>query len=176
MEGEGPQRRLFLALWPDEEQRRQLVGMQERVTDQGGRPVGASNLHVTIAFLGNVAASREEELQRIAADWSRLQADLAFTRFAHWPKARLICLEAPEPPRVFLDAVSRLHEELRAAGFAVEDRPFRAHVTLIRNVARLDKPVGLPAIHHPFIWPVGSLSLVASTPAPGGSIYSVLSV
>jgi len=163
--------RLFLALWPDEALRRKLLAVRPKLGTQGGREVPATNFHVTLAFLGSVASDQVARIEQAAAGW-HCRARLEFTRLAWWPKARLLCLEAPEPPAVFLDAVAALHSGLREAGFALESRPYRAHVTLVRNVGRpvacLDAP-GLPVD-----WPVGGIALVASVQATGGSRYSVL--
>lgn len=176
MNGPDPKpQRLFLALWPDGIQRKRLVDIQKTVLGVSGRAVVPANLHVTVAFLGNVTAVRQQEVERIAAEWIVPKVDLAFARIAFWPKARLICLEAPEPSAAFLDAVAQLHACLREVSFVIESRPFRAHVTLIRHAAQQPAPAELPVLPSPLLWPVRTLSLVASTSAPGGSVYTVLS-
>jgi 2'-5' RNA ligase len=54
--------------------------------------------------------------------------------------------------------VIELHSELRKGGFQLEDRPFAAHVTLLRKAKR---PAAFPAL-PPVQWPVGEFSLVES--------------
>jgi 2'-5' RNA ligase len=60
---------------------------------------------------------------------------------------------------------------LRSAGFTLEDRPFRAHVTVARDAAKPDavQPEGV----LPVAWTVDNLSLVRSPPRGGGQ-YQVL--
>jgi 2'-5' RNA ligase len=60
-----------------------------------------------------------------------------------------------------------LHGALRAAGFALEERPFAAHVTLLRRarMPRLIPP--LPRV----AWPVDEFVLMRSRTSPKGSIY-----
>jgi 2'-5' RNA ligase len=171
--------RLFFALWPDDSQRERLL--RERLLSAirdvrpaaGGRAVPTGNLHVTLAFLGNVAPERVPDLRAVAA--ARVWPDtcLVFDRLAWWPKARLLCLEAQPLPPAFAEAVRAFHEDLRLKGFSIERRPFRAHITVARNVA------SAPVDPHgqqipPISWPVQEVVLVASTPTPDGSVYRVL--
>jgi len=165
--------RLFFALWPDEAQRQRLAELATAMPlAPGGRRVPPSNLHVTIAFLGSVPADRVPALQDISASHDWPAVDLTFDRLAVWPRARLWCLEAPELPPAFQSAVESFHDALRSAGFVMERRPFRAHVTLARNLpaamVREERPV------PPFAWPVRGVELVLSTPTREGSAYEVL--
>jgi len=62
-------RRLFFAFWPDEATREAMHhSARKAVRGSGGRPVPASNLHVTVAFLGSVAESLRPEVERIGAE------------------------------------------------------------------------------------------------------------
>lgn len=167
-------RRLFFALWPDDTQRdalRSIVLALGPAT--AGRLVPAGNLHVTLAFLGTVAEERIPSLQDVAAARSCPATELVFDRLAWWPRARLRCLEASTLPDAFVSFVETFHEDLRRAGFKVERRPFRAHITVTRNVP--SPPSGPPDQPLPgFVWPIRGMTLVASTPTPDGSVYEVL--
>jgi RNA 2',3'-cyclic 3'-phosphodiesterase len=167
--------RLFFALWPDEALRQALAGwLKPLIPADIGRPVPAQNLHVTLAFLGNVEPERVAVLESLAGTLEWPAVDVVFDRTAYWPKARLLCLEAATPPDALLAAVARLHESLREAGFEIERRPFRAHITLVRNLPGPPEPgEGLQGVPE-FVWPVRGVALVASTSAPGGSQYRVL--
>jgi RNA 2',3'-cyclic 3'-phosphodiesterase len=167
-------RRLFFSLWPDDRQRDALWSVIQALCPvPSGRPVPARNLHVTLAFLGSVAADRIPSLRAVAAARSCPAADLVFDRLAWWPRARLRCLEAHALPEAFVSFVEAFHDDLRAAGFEVERRPFRAHITVARNVSSL--PSGPSAQPVPgFVWPIRGMALVASTPTPDGSVYDVL--
>ena len=113
------------------------------------------------------------DLMAVAAVQAWPEVDLSFDRLAWWPKARLLCLEASTLPQPFVDAVLGLHDNLRSAGFAIERRPFRAHITLVRNIGQMAAP-GLPRSFAGFPWPVRGMALMASRPTPEGSQYSVL--
>lgn len=133
----------------------------------------ADNLHVTLAFLGNVQEDQLPALRTVASAFAWPEADLVFDRLAWWPKARLLCLEASVLPPTLIAAVDAFHEELRRAGFKVERRPFRAHITVARNVAAWPQDAPARPI-PPFQWALQGVALVASTPTPGGSVYQVV--
>jgi 2'-5' RNA ligase len=168
-----PALRLFFALWPEDSQRAALRSLVDSLQPPlSGRPVPWANLHVTLAFLGNVDPGRIGALRSLAAGQAWPTLDLVFDRLATWPKARLWCLEATNLPPVFAAAVDAFHDSLRAAGFPFERRPFRAHITLARNL-----PLPLAATSRPvppFHWPVRRVELVESTPTGGGAVYRLV--
>ena len=61
------QLKLFFALWPDDNVRESLAKFNLKLARQCvGIPMQASNLHITLAFLGNVAKSRLDCLLSMA--------------------------------------------------------------------------------------------------------------
>ena len=63
-----PARRLFFALWATAEERRALsAAAAAAVGTSGGRAVPEENLHVTLAFLGQVPASAHRRARRTRA-------------------------------------------------------------------------------------------------------------
>ncbi len=77
----------------------------------------------------------------------------------------------PQTTPLDLDVLVRqLHQSLRTASFFLEDRPFAAHITVIRKGA---PPDSLPAL-PPVAWPVREFTLVRSVPAQGESRYEVI--
>jgi len=167
-------RRLFFALWPDARQRAALVESIAPLQQVSGRPVPPGNLHVTLAFLGNVAADRIADLEAGVAALAWPTLELAFDRAVVWHKARLLCLEASRPPAALIAAVARLHEALGEAGFNIEHRTFRPHITVVRNLP--PSPGALPDrdLQPPFVWASQGIALVESSQQRGGSIYTVL--
>jgi 2'-5' RNA ligase len=169
-------RRLFFALWPDELQRQALEhAAAKAVRHSGGRPVPASNLHVTLAFLGSVPVERIPELQRVARQQAaslarHSPATLCFSRFAYWKEARILCALAAEESPTARALATELQDATSAAGLNPDRKPFQAHVTLARKVAR---PGELPKL-HPVVWSFDSFALVESRTEPSGSVYSVI--
>lgn len=59
--------RLFFALWPSDEARAALAGWRDALPRPGGRPTAARNLHLTLAFAGDVDAETRTCLEQAAA-------------------------------------------------------------------------------------------------------------
>ena len=171
-----PARRLFFALWPDETQRRALEhAAAKAVRHSGGRPVPVANLHVTLAFLGSVAAARVPDLQRSAREQeARLAHDappaLTFARLAHWKEAQILCALAAEPSPGAHGLAVALQEATAALGLSPDRKPFQAHVTLARKVVRPGAPLRL----RPVVWSFDAFALIDSRTEPSGPVYSVV--
>ena len=73
--------RLFFALLPDEVVRKQLRRLQKDLSQAGGRPVPAENLHLTLLFLGDVPTEKIEAVRDTAADVAGCRFDLVLDAF-----------------------------------------------------------------------------------------------
>lgn len=161
--------RLFFALWPDRPARAALARLAQEIARDGqGRAPRAVHLHVTLAFLAAVDEGHVPaviEAGRAAAEDAE-PFGLALERVGGnaYGVAWLTPHGVPAPLRALHETLA---DRLRNAGFALERRMFRPHVTLARDCARPAHRGSLP----PIAWPVERLSLVASMLAPGGSQY-----
>jgi RNA 2',3'-cyclic 3'-phosphodiesterase len=180
-----PVRRVFFALWPDAALRTALArATHKAVSACGGRPVPAQSLHVTLAFLGSVLESRTSELEAIAgrvaaslsagAGTNAAPPQLIFDRIEHWQRLQMICAtvgaESGEAVAVVGSLADALKREAVAAGFAPDLKPFRAHVTVARKVARPTHSLDM----HSVPWSCTEFALIESRTAAGGAIYSVI--
>jgi RNA 2',3'-cyclic 3'-phosphodiesterase len=175
-----PTRRLFFALWPGEEERAALLhAVRELVLASGGRPVPPANLHVTLAFLGAVPAARVPDLSaiasRAAAAFPRAALPLTLTLqgIAHWAHAQVLAIPAREelglPPGV--QGLARmLCHEAAGAGFDPDLKPFRAHVTVARKVARSPPASAM----RPVAWSFAAFALIESHTLAAGAAYSIV--
>jgi len=151
--------RLFFALWPDDSARAALAPLAKRVAGEGGgRPVPAPNLHLTLAFLGEVAPDRVEAAKSAASGIRGERFELVLDRVGAFRRAGVGWAGPAQAPRALLDLQSALDSALRAAGFKLEDRPFAPHLTLARKLGR---PVAAASI-EPVAWLVGRFALVES--------------
>jgi RNA 2',3'-cyclic 3'-phosphodiesterase len=177
IEAREPTRRLFFALWPDEGLRATFAHtVHKAVRASGGRPVPAHNLHVTLLFVGSVPERRIPELEGIAARVVASHAitapppELVFDRVEHWEKPRVLVATASAALTVVNALAAGLQTETLRAGFAPDLKPFRAHVTVARKVARLTHSLRM----HEVRWPVTGSALVESCTLPEGPLYSVI--
>jgi 2'-5' RNA ligase len=185
-----PTRRLFFALWPDDTQRAAFAhATRKAVRSCGGRPVPEQSLHVTLAFLGSVPERRVPELHTIARQVAQAAAAhgspllVSFDRLAYWPKAKVLCAlgEAADDREAVSGAhatgptdapalTESLKSETVAAGFAPDLKPFRAHVTVARKVARVPGTFDMRKV----LWSFDAFALVESRTLPEGPVYSVV--
>ncbi|WP_343501485.1 RNA 2',3'-cyclic phosphodiesterase [Alloyangia pacifica] len=173
--------RAFLALPLPEPLVPPLLAVQEALPV--GRAVPEENLHVTLAFLGEVAEAELRELhlelegQALPGCWLRVTGLESFGGRA----TRLLAAEiACEPGLVALQG--RVVRACRAAGIELERRRFRPHVTLTRfgaglrgeALARLERAVAGQVALATGAEVAEELRLVASTLTPEGAIYETL--
>jgi len=164
-------RRLFYALWPSDELRRQMEHeTRKAVRHCGGRVIPAANLHITLAFLGSVTESKLGATIACAKTTTVRPFELVLGELKWWERQQLLCLEPIAGGDALQDLVGRLQTELRAKDFAVERRPFRAHVTLAREVRRAHEFKAIKELH----WQVERIDLIESQTLPSGSVYTVL--
>lgn len=164
-----PAQRLFLALWPDDGVRAQFESVRRQLPLYGGRLVAARNLHATLVFLGTTGSARRTCLERALASVGGDAFELALTKVEYRRRGGMVWLSAAENPSALGDLLAGLNAALAACGHVPEPRPYRAHVTLARDVRHA---ATAPAF-APILWRVHDFCLVSSTPTPSGSEYAV---
>jgi RNA 2',3'-cyclic 3'-phosphodiesterase len=128
----GERIRLFCGLRLPDDALERLVAWQTRLGD-GGRVVPRENLHVTLAFLGQVAATRLPEvvdgLRAAAASAGGIR--LAAVRYREARSVGMVVLEDEGGHATALaDDLQRRLERLGV--YRREDRPWLPHVTVLR--------------------------------------------
>lgn len=125
-------------------------------------------LHLTLAFLGEVSEARVAAARRVADAVAAASFDLPLDRLGYWKRNRILWAGGVSPPLTLL--VNNLNDGLRAAGFALDARPFVAHMTLLRD-ARCNE---VPMLAEPVAWPVAEFALVESKPSNEGASYETI--
>ena len=163
--------RLFFALWPPAAS---VVALAEWAAQAqvrtGGKVTGAASIHLTLAFLGEVAEERIADAIRAARNVRGTRHRLPIERAKIWRHNRIAWVGPEETPAALDALVQSLHEQLRAQGFGIEARPFAAHVTLVRKAAKTARLPPLPVLD----WPVDEFTLVRSKLSSKGSGYEIL--
>ncbi|CDH47641.1 RNA 2',3'-cyclic phosphodiesterase [Candidatus Contendibacter odensensis] len=163
------QRRLFLALWPEDAERRQMAEMAASIA--GRRRVRDAHLHLTLVFLGATDSAHLAAYEAALADVSVPILDLILDRYGYWPRPRILWLGCSRSSLELDNLVANLRQRLCGCGFTPERRPFQAHITLARNhpgPAPMQSPVA------PVHWRIGEVALVESLREENGSCYRVL--
>jgi 2'-5' RNA ligase len=164
--------RLFFALWPDPKtQQEWFTATAPLLEPLGGRRVPAAGLHMTLHFLGEVTGSRVNALTQLGEAAAASAIELRFDRIEAWSKAELACLRTAEDGPGLVRLVGYLGSGLALAGFAVERRRFKGHVTLARKLTLVEPSLPL---WPPLVWRADTLALVRSRLGPGGSEYDII--
>jgi 2'-5' RNA ligase len=161
-------RRLFFALWPDDATRSRLSFVTRRAVQAcGGRPIAKSNLHLTVAFLGDLTEAGLE----VARGVPPIEVgafDLTLDALGVWPESRILWLAPLAPPAALGELEAKLWDALAERGFTPEERIYRPHVTLARRARPVEETV------EPVQWHVSELVLIESLPYGDKAHYEVL--
>ena len=113
--------RLFFALLPDEAVRKQLRRLQKDLSQAGGRPVPAENLHLTLLFLGDVPTEKIEAVRDTAADVAGCRFDLVLDAFGGFKQhnTRVLWLGPSEQPLELSTLHQSLYEKIEGIGLRV---------------------------------------------------------
>ncbi len=149
---------------------------------RAAREVPSENLHLTLAFLGSVPESSLPALRELAGEASRVAGagarpgaragalEVMLDTIDHWRRAQILCATASRKPAEAAGFADGFKQALCAAGFTPDLKPFRAHVTLARQVR------GGPSDRRmsPVRWIFRDFALIESRTDPSGSLYSVV--
>jgi len=143
---------------------------RRKLARAGARTVDPANIHITLAFLGNVP---EEQFPCLASSAARVQAsafELLLDRWGFFRRAQVQYLAPATVPGELERLVGRLWDVAEACGLKPDARPYQPHLTLARKVtARLDLPApeSVP-------WTPADFVLVSSETRADGPVYRIL--
>lgn len=163
--------RLFFALWPDEGLSAELYRLGGQLQEHcGGRRMRAETLHMTLAFPGEVEQSRVTDVHALASLIETAPFDVNLMQTGFWRHNRIVWAAPAEMPQGLVDLAAVLQERLKAAGFKLDARPYRPHVSLLRNTQCTPLPALAEALH----WPVRDFVLARSVKAGNVPAYQLI--
>lgn len=162
-------RRLFFGIWPDAPASGTLAAATQRAAKKcGGRPTRRENLHLTLAFIGEVEQDGIVTLRAVAGGLGFEAFELVLDRLGYWRHNRIVWAAATVVPPPLAALAAGLSRGLRKAGYRLDEKPFAAHITLLRKA---NCAGDLPRI-EPIRWKVAEFMLLESVLDAGGSIYT----
>ena len=167
--------RLFFAAWPSPEIQQALGKLAQGLKQEcGGRAIPAHNIHLTLAFLGDVGHSRMARLEEIAAAISGQRFaqcfDLNVARVEYWRHNHIVWAGVEHCPVALQALTAGIERALSPEGFRFDRRPYVPHITLLRDARRAPATAAIPAVP----WRVHHFALVESVPRERGRVYEVL--
>lgn len=170
-------KRLFFALDIQEQGKKAIIQWSQEHLEcmlQRGKPVTENNLHITLAFLGNVSIEQQLFFIKLCNDTfmpinsaSKTNFKLSLNQIALFKKPKILYLGFRQFPTYILDLANLLSNKAKEKEIFQEARAYCPHVSIARKVKALitNKQVNI-AID------INSFSLYLSESTANGVIYT----
>ncbi|WDE10982.1 RNA 2',3'-cyclic phosphodiesterase [Thalassomonas haliotis] len=167
--------RYFFALNLSHKCKRQLVRWRETELALPCRPVAEDNLHITLAFLGQLTDEQKHQLlsgaEVVAASLkNKAITPLNFDRLGYFKRPKVMYLANKQIPDWQNKLAAGLAKLAQQTGLTQEDRRYLSHITLYRKVNAL--PGTLPLAN--VLIPIDSFSLFQSLSTETGVRYQAV--
>jgi 2'-5' RNA ligase len=108
------------------------------------RPVAAENLHLTLAFLGDVSAEKQQALSQLAGRIRQPGFTLKLDDAGQWLRSRVVWLGMRQPPRGLLQLANMLRAQAARSG-VIKARSRFTHISRCCAMpdTRFPSPTGL---------------------------------
>jgi 2'-5' RNA ligase len=161
--------RLFVAINFNNDTRSKLVAIQNELRSRSvrGNFTLAENLHLTLAFIGEVAPKKADKVKTILETVSFAPFDIEVDRLGTFSNNSLwwVGLRESQP---LMDLQREIEHKLALGGFVMDGREYRPHITIARKV----ETDGTPWVIKPFGETVSGISLMKSERFDGRLAYT----
>ena len=162
-------KRLFFALWPSDQTRKQIQTFNHALKLHNIKLIKADNLHITLIFLGNTNVKSELMLRQKVKDIKVQPFVLHFDQLEFWRKPKVLCLTTQQYDPQLSILVADLKSIVEQCGISIDESLYKPHITLARKARRL---INIDV--HPMEWQANSFCLLESCSTPEGVHYQVL--
>ena len=165
-------RRLFFALELPAEVQQQII--QWRATqfpEDSGRPVAAANLHLTLAFLGDISVEKQKALSLLAGRIRQSGFTLTIDDAGQWLRSNVVWIGPRHAPLGLIQLANMLRAQAARSGCYQSPQPFHPHITLLRDAGHA---VPIPPPGFGWSFPVTEFALYSSSFARGRTRYTQL--
>jgi len=161
--------RVFFAIKPDDAALKQLSHLAKRLAlTCGGQKTKKANIHLTLAFLGEIAIDRLAALRAAAKGVTATTFDFTFDEIRYWKHNQIIYAGTSKCTPELLTLVNNLRNTLSTNRFAFDSRAYKPHITLVKKT----KPGRtLPGLATPISWRVAEWFLIQSKQTDYGLNY-----
>lgn len=165
-------KRLFFAIEMPAPLQRQIVRWRaNHFAPEAGRPVAGANLHLTLAFLGDVSNEKRQALAAMAGRIRQPGFTLTLDDAGQWLRSRVVWLGTRQPPRGVLQLANMLRAQAARSGCYQSPQPFHPHITLLRDASHA---VALPPPGFHWTFTVNEFALYESVFDRGRTRYTPL--
>ena len=134
--------RLFFGLKPEPKIALEIATWRDKALPPMRHSVHVDNLHITLAFLGEIHESQLETLMSSAAQVAASPFEISMNQMGYWRKPDLLWIAAERIP----DAIIALAKELGSLSVSMgsrrEKRAYFPHITIVRN-CRVPPPINI---------------------------------
>lgn len=164
--------RLFIAVNFDGETVGRIAEVRERLREKGrGNFTRDENLHLTLAFLGEVPAERLDDVKKAMDAVSVHRMTLNFNRIGCFARDSELWWIGAEDNKTLSGLQRALVKELQAAGLPVDSKRFRPHITLAREM-HIGKQDSAGLLPESFTTEADAISLMVSERINGRLTYT----
>jgi len=138
--------------------------------------VHGRNLHLTLAFIGELPLQKAQEASRALRGLSSEPFDWCLDHVGRFERARVLWAGGPPEPRL-TQLADRVRERLKTLRIGFDDKRFAAHVTLLRDLPSIRARETDDPVHaiEPFVWTIREPVLMVSERDPqGATLYRPL--
>ena len=160
--------RLFIAIRPSEEFALALHDLQDRLHLAGvnGRFIEASDLHITLAFIGEWPENISEILPPVKKPFR-----ITLSQLSVFPDKGVLCARV-KPCDALDNTAKSVRHALAEAGIPFDKKAFFPHITLVRSLS-LPKHTDLSQIKvPPAAMTVREITLYRSDRGKSGMVYT----
>jgi 2'-5' RNA ligase len=134
------------------------------------------NLHLTLVFNGELDYDVLDRLDGVLENLAIPELTLTLDHIGSFDrKDGVVWWAGLQPNPALLTFQRKLTEALREAGIPYDAKPFRPHITLVRNYAPAVEPVMLPVV-QPLTFTVNAVTLMRSHRVNEQLVYTPLAV
>lgn len=158
--------RLFIAIPLPKAIKTELGQLQKRFIQAGirGRYIEPDQFHITLAFIGE--SEQEKTIRTCLEDHPFPKIELQLDSLGHFKDLVWVGLKKDS---ILEDYVADLKQSLLAYGITVDQRPFKAHITLIRKASKIPANESLD-----LFFPLDKIILYQSCFTKKGVVYTPL--